>query len=231
MRITALAILWAGVATLALADKKPVIAESNAGNESLEITASMVLEKEEMLQLVGVELPPGVVVAKVRVRLLSEEPVRIDIDDFTLLSHKDGQRSGPFSPTQLAGTTAIKIKMQQAGGGGGMAGQPSRRPTWGGIPGTMGGPMGGGPMPGDGGMIGNTSSTGPVAGGVEATGDSQAKESPLLTALKEKTLPSAEIKESVSGLLFFPLEGKHKAKDLSMVYKGHSGRLVISFGR
>jgi hypothetical protein len=66
---------------------------------------------------------------------------------------------------------------------------------------------------------------------VEVGGDAARKENPLLETLKQKTLPSEVIKESVAGLLFFPLEGKHKVKDLTMVYKGPGGRLVISFGR
>ncbi len=227
MRLNTLAVLWVGVAALAVADKKPIITENNAGNNLLEVTASMVLDKDEITQLVGLELPPGVVVAKVRVRLLSEEPLRLDIDDFALISHKDGQRSGPFTPTQLAGNSTLKIKMGQVAGGGTMA-QPNRGPSWGGLPGTMGGPQN---MPGNGTNLGNATSGGTQATGVEVAGDAVRKESPLLTVLKEKTLPSEVIKESVSGLLFFPLEGKHKHKDLSMVYKGPGGRLVISFGK
>ena len=87
-------------------------------------------------------------------------------------------------------------------------------------------------MPGQGGGVGSATSGTEIAGGVEASaGDGARKESPLLAVLKEKTLPSQEIKESVAGLLFFPLDGKHKGKDLSMIYKGPGGRLVISFGK
>lgn len=222
-------LLWVGSIALAFADKKSanVITDFNAGNERVEITASIILDKDELLKVVGAELPPGVVVAKVRVRLLSEEPLRLDIDDFALISHKDGQRSGPFSPSQLAGTSSIKIKMQQAGSGGTM-GQPNRGPSWGGLPGTMGGPQN---MPGQGGGVGSATSGTEIAGGVEASGDGARKESPLMAVLREKTLPSQEIKESIAGLLFFPLDGKHKGKDLSMIYKGPGGRLVISFGK
>jgi hypothetical protein len=228
MRLTTtVAVLWVGIAALGFADKKPVITENNAGNDRVEVTASMVLDKDEITQLVGMELPPGVVVAKVRVRLLSEDPLRLDIDDFALISHRDGQRSGPFSPTQLAGNSSIKIKMGQAGGGGTM-GQPNRGPNWGGLPGTMGGPQN---LPGNGGLLGSSTSGTEIAAGVETSGEAARKENPLLTVLKQKSLPSEEIKESVSGLLFFPLEGKHKIKDLSMVYKGPGGRLVITFGR
>jgi hypothetical protein len=222
-----LAILWVGATALALADKKPVITEGSAGNNLLEVTASMILEKEEITQAVGMELPPGVVVAKVRVRMLNEEPLRLDIDDFALVSHKDGQRSGPFSPTQLAGNSTLKVKMGQVAGGGTMA-QGNRGPSWGGLPGTMGGPMS---MPGNGAALGNASSGTTQNTGVEVGNDGPKKENPLLTVLKEKTLPSEVIKESVAGLLFFPLEGKHKLKDLTMVYKGPGGRLVISFGK
>ena len=49
------------------------------------------------------------------------------------------------------------------------------------------------------------------------------KENPLLAALKAKILPEKEITEPITGLLFFQITGKVKAKDLELHYKGPTG--------
>jgi hypothetical protein len=213
---------------LALADnKKAAISDPNGSNDRIDVTATLLLDKEEIKQALGLELPAGVVAVRVKVRPL-DTPVRIDIDDFALISHKDGQRSGPYAPSQLAGNSSMMIKTQTTSVGTG----PMTRntgPVWGGIPGTMGAPR---QMPGNGGVVGNGGSgAGEVASGVEAKEGQKDKENPLLNALKEKGFKSEEIKESTTGLLYFPLEGKHKPKDLSMSFKGVGGRIVLNFGK
>ena len=42
-------------------------------------------------------------------------------------------------------------------------------------------------------------------------------------------LPDKESLQPVSGLLYFPLDGKVKIKDLEMFYKGPAGKLSIEF--
>ena len=74
---------------------------------------------------------------------------------------------------------------------------------------------------------------GNAAGGSEAqvtlnSGTGQ-KEDPLLKVLSEKILPEKEGKEPLTGLLYFSLEGKHKAKDLTLQYNGPAGKLNLPF--
>jgi len=99
-------------------------------------------------------------------------------------------------------------------------------PVWGGMGGSR--PR---ELPGNGTGAGNMGSVGPgvEAGKVEES--KEKKDSALLIALKEKQLKEGEIKDWVSGLLYFPLEGKQKLKDLVLVYKSPAGRLVLAFGR
>ena len=207
------------------ADKKAVnqITEVNAGNENLNLFAKIILDRDEIRQALGADLPEGVMIVKVEIRPMGDETLRVDIDDFTLLSHKDGQRSGPFTPGQLAGSSAMKIKTTATGRG---VQTMSNGPVWGGIPGTSGRPR---QMPGDGGGIGNARETAKETK-VEQAEDSK-KENPLLAILAEKMLPERETKDPVSGLLYFPLEGKQKTKDLSLIYKGAGGRLVMTFAK
>ena len=57
------------------------------------------------------------------------------------------------------------------------------------------------------------------------------KENPLLAVLKEKVLLEKETNEPVTGLLYFILEGKHKPKDLELIYKSQGQRLILDFGK
>lgn len=219
------AVLWA-----ADDKKKLVISDPTAGNDKIDITASLLLEPEQIREALGMELPKGTIAVRARVKPV-EGAIRIDYDDFQIVSHKDGQRATAYAPTQLSGGPALVIKTETTSVGTG----PMTRntgPTWGGVPGTMGRPS---QLPGGGGAVGNGGSGGSaeVATGVEAKGGNSAPGSkdPLLAALKEKSLPVGEVKEPVSGLLYFALEGKHKLKDVTLIYKGPYGRLVLSFGK
>jgi hypothetical protein len=51
----------------------------------------------------------------------------------------------------------------------------------------------------------------------------------LLQALKAKQLPTKESVDPVEGFLYFPLDGKHKLKNLAVLYRGPAGRLDLEF--
>ena len=167
------------------ADKKLPIETSS--NELVEITATPLIDKDQIKQELGSDLGGGIVVVRVRVRPLGDKPVKIDRDDFNLLSDKDGQRSTPSSPSQIAGNSTLVVT--STGTRGTIGNQGNGRP-WGGIPGLGGGrPQ---QMPGDGGAMGN----GPGQVATEAKveeGQKSDKPNPLLAVLKEKVLPEKEI--------------------------------------
>jgi hypothetical protein len=199
----------------ASADKKLPLEQSS--NELVEISASLLLDKDEVRKEVGAELN-GIVVVRVRVRPLSDKPVRIDRDDFALLSTNDGQRSMPYAPSQIAGNSTLVVGSQ--GTRGSLSGA-NNGPIWGGLGGR------GSRMPGNGGGGGVTSDPASATSTVQS--DGKTAESPLLKSLKEKVLQETEVTEPVSGLLYFQMEGKVKAKDLEMYYKTPSGKLALRF--
>jgi hypothetical protein len=51
----------------------------------------------------------------------------------------------------------------------------------------------------------------------------------LLEALKAKQLPERESTEVTQGFLYFPLDGKHKLKNLAVLYRGPAGKLDLEF--
>jgi len=187
------------------ADKKLPIEE--ASNELVDISATP-LDKEQIRQELGSDLEAGFVVVRVTFRPVSEKPLEISLDDFLLVSAKDGERSQPFAPSQIAGSTTLVVTPQGAR----VSNRP--RPSFG-----IGGLYGG---------VGNGGSTpAPTDSKVEAKHSD--KEDPLLAALTAKVLPEKEVKDPISGLLYFQMNEKLKPKDMELHYKGPGGRLAMRF--
>lgn len=216
LRIPCLMLLAAS-ASLA-ADKKPPAGQSS--NDQLEVSATVYNDKDEVRKLVGSDLGGSIVVIDVRLTPKGDQEIAISRDDFLLRSEKDGQRAGPFAPSQIAGSGALVVS--QTGRAGPGFGAENTGPIWGGI-------GGGRPqrLPGQGAAVGNAG--GETAAQTAAQDDPKAKDNPLLATLKLKELPQKKTAEPSSGLLYFLLEGKHKAKDLVLDYHGPAGKVVVRF--
>jgi hypothetical protein len=219
MRIAILSLVFA-VAAFAAKPGVPAVAE----DENLVVEASALLEKSEVMQALGQDAGMDVIVVQVKLRPRGETKIKVDPDDFTLLSRKDGQRSQPMAPSQIAGSGALVVIPGNSGGGGGGVLNPRRGPIWGGVPGTGTRPQ----------RVGGDNDGGAVSGPTQtqaSVAEGKTENTPLLDVLKEKALPQTETNEPLSGLLYFFLEGKHKLKHLELMYKSPSGRLVLDFER
>jgi hypothetical protein len=217
MRARIAALLLAAACGLAAADKKPAVAK--AENEDVEVTASVLADRQAIKEALGSDLDGYYQVIDVRVASRFGKQVEVYHDDFVLRTDKDGEKSTPFAPSQIAGAGALVIS--QSGGGGGMMAD-SGGPVWGGVPGTMGRPR---RMGGDGGVIGS----GGEPGSAQATMDSSKhKPNPLEKTLQAKILSEGKTTKAVSGLLYFPL-GKQKLKHLELIYTHPAGDLSLRF--
>jgi len=193
------------------AEKKLPIEETT--NELIEISATAILDRDQIRQEIGADPGTDIVVVRIAVKAVSDKPIQLNRDDFYLFSSKDGQRSEPYEPGQIAGSSTLVVTP-----GGSKGTEVRRGPTWGGMAGGLGG----------GGGVGNgAKSADPAEAKVETKRDESSN--PLLEALKAKILPEEEIKDSVSGLLYFQMVGKVKSKDLELHYKGPAGRLALRF--
>ncbi len=201
---------------LAGAEKGPP--ENRASNNAVEIAAKLYNGRDAVRQAVGSDLDGVIVVVEVSIAPKTAEPLAVRLDDFLLRSDKDGQRSAPFTPSQIAGKGTLMIT---EGGGGRAVMGDNRGPVWGGYPGSRPGRLGG-----DGGAIGNTANTTAQS---SAHSGSKDAEDPLLATLKAKVLPETSASKPVSGLLYFLMEGKHKTKQLEVLYRGPAGRLSLRF--
>jgi hypothetical protein len=209
--LSALAI-FAGAPLLLASDERYPIGRSS--NDFVEISANVLLDKDEIRQAIGPDiagsdLGGNVIVVRVTVRPLGDDPVKVWLDDFTLLSDKDGQRSAAFEPSQIAGAGAIIVKDAQNG---------KSRST---VVGGLGGGMIGGPSTGNGASL--------PSADIEVKDAKDNTDSPLLVALRQKVLPEKAVTEPVTGLLFFEIDGKVKPKNLEMFYKTPSGKLGLRF--
>ena len=215
--------VWiACVAAVALAADKKAALPVEASNGDIALVATVLLSPDEIRQALGADLGPTYALVRIKVSPnKAGDPIRISPDDFTLISRKDGERSPALSPSQIAGRGALVVKAAQQTS---VVGTERVGPVYGGI--GTGLPQ---RLPGPGASAGNTASG--EAGTVDAKVESGkgAPESPLLPVLKAKVLPDKETKEPIEGFLYFTIEGKLKPKDVSLLYKGPAGRLVLDF--
>jgi len=185
--------------------------------------ATPLLEKEQIKAVIGAELPPGIIAVQMRIVPRGEDALSVSKDDFQIISHRDGQRSGPFVPSQIAGNASLVISTTTQAGG---MGSQGNGPVWGGIPGTLGRPR---QAAGNGGSVGSATTGETEAQAKAGNVDPKQKESPLLALLDQKMLQDKETKEPLTGYLYFPLEGKQKLKDIELIYKGPGGKLIVPF--
>jgi hypothetical protein len=210
------------VAALALAASKPKEPPVSHGeNESLRLSATLYADRDAVKELIGDDLGGHYVVVAVKVEPKYGKEVMVSRDDFILRTSKDGERTTPFAPSQIAGRGALVVSST---GSGRAAMGDGNGPVWGGIPGTGGRPS---RLPGSGGSIG---AGGSGEEGARATVQSGAREkdNPLLQVLKEKVLAEKKTAAPLSGLLYFPME-KQKPKDLDLTYATPEGKLNLKF--
>jgi hypothetical protein len=191
------------------ADKKPL--PNQAGNDDIDISGTVFLERQEVQQAVGVDLGPRYVVVRIKVAPKADAGLRVGPDDFTLLSRKDGERSPALEPSQIFGKGELVVKAAQTQPGG--DGTRTNGPVWGGV--TV--------------RAGSNKKKAESEDTPEPKLDNTIEENPTIAVLKEKILPDIETKKPVEGLIYFIMDGKLKAKDVSLIYKGPAGKLVIDF--
>jgi hypothetical protein len=191
------------------AAKKVISPETSAGNEQVDIVATISLSEQEVAQKLGADPGKGIVLLQIRVIPKTDKPVDVSPDDFILLAHDDGERSRPFEPAEIAGSGALVVTNTNGG-------KVQKTGTSFGLGGMMGGA---------GGSPGN-----PKVVALSSKMDEKQKGNPaLLAALKAKQLPEKQATEPVEGYLYFPLDGKHKLKNLAVLYRGSAGSLNLEF--
>ncbi len=201
MRWGAIAIGLIGAAFVFGGDKKPQKSPVRSGeNDVVELTATALADPESVKQALGSDLGGHYILMDVQIVPKEGRKVPIHLDDFVLKTDKDGERTTPFVPGQIAGRGSIVVTQDHPGGNG----------TSFGI----------GPM-----SMGTANIT--EAHAAVKSGANE-KPDPILDVLKQKILPEKEAEGPVSGLLYFPME-KQKLKDLELWYTTAEGKLILRF--
>jgi hypothetical protein len=198
-------------AGLVFGAKKVISPNTTGSNEQIDLDATLVMTEDEVTQQLGMDPGVGIVLLRVKVTPKTDTPVQVSPDDFILLAHDDGERARPFSPAQIAGQGALVENTKE--------GSVKKTSGMAGLGGMVGMGGGGGLSPG---------SSRPVA--VNPTmNDKSNGNNKLLETLKAKQLPTTESAKPVEGFLYFPLDGKHKLKNLAVLYRGPAGKLDLEF--
>lgn len=197
---------------LALSAAKKNSATARGENEDLILNVTIYIDGEGAKEMIGDDLGGHYIVAQVKVEPKYGKDVTIDRDDFQLRTAKDGEKTKPLAPSQIAGRGALVLTRTE--GPGGLGAERTKGWSLGGIG------MGGG---------GGAGSSGEGdKGGVKATMQNGEKDNPLKKVLDEKVLPEKKTDQPVSGLLYFPME-KQKMKDLELVFGGKENRISLRF--
>ncbi len=205
-------ILLLAASALLLAARKD-IATARGENQDLILTATIYIDPPAVKQVVGNDLQGHYIVADVKIEPKYGKQVVIDRDDFQLRTDKDGDKSTPFAPSQIAGQGAIVIsqKGQEGAASPGMVG--------------LGGPV---IVGGRGGALGKEKPDGAASQPAASAAPQDKNDPPLEKLLASKILPESKIVQPVSGLLYFPME-KQKMKDLELDYGGKENRISLRF--
>ena len=189
-----------------------------AKTADVEITARLILGREEQIKAVDSDLGRQYVIVEMTVKPRGY-PLALSRDDFLLRSERDNERSTADSPDRVAGPGVLVLGST---GGAGPIYSESRDPIYaGGYPGTGTGPPRRIPGPSTSVGIGGDSKSTSASPSSRAT--------PLLATLRGKELPIGETGKTVSGLLYFQVSPNQKTKNFHLHYKGAGGSCELRF--
>jgi hypothetical protein len=198
-------------ASLVWCAAKKITGSGRGENQDLILNITVYADAESVKEVVGDDMGGHYIVAQVNVQPKYGKEITIDRDDFVLRTDKNGERTRPMAPNQIAGSGALVITGLKEGVGEGS--EPRR--GW-----SMGGPIGVG--------SGGSTSTASDPGKVKATMEHSDKENPLKAVLDQKQLPDGKLEKPITGLLYFPLE-RQKLKELELIYGAKETRIAIRF--
>ena len=189
---------------------KKVTATARGENNDVILNVTIYLDAEGVKEALGDDLGGHYVVAQVKVEPKYTKEITIDRDDFILRTDKDGDRTKPMAPSQVAGGGSLVLTGVQ--GPGGQGAERSRGWSIGGM--GMGGGggrrrHGSGECDGQDGRRREGKSAEEDARGQGAAGEEGRRGRP-------------------PGFLYFPLE-KQKLKDLELIYGPRQNQIRMRF--
>lgn len=115
MNVRILALL-AGTALLLGASEKKMVGTARGENQDLILSVTLYLDAASVNQVVGSDLGGHYFVADVKVEPKYGKEITIDRDEFVLRTDKDGEKTTPFAPSEIAGRGTLVLRRQRIGG-------------------------------------------------------------------------------------------------------------------
>lgn len=190
-------------------------AAATGENDDMSVVVTLYIDPAGVNEVVGATMEPHYIVADVKLTPKPGKEVFVDRDDFLLRTDKDGEKTRPFAPNQIAGGGGLVVTRRSENGSAAGVGPSRRLPIdspWG-RPDVVGG-------------VGGAVESGKVDATMSPA--SAGKEKPLLETLKARELPQGKTSAPVAGLLYFGME-KQKMKNLEVVYGGRQNRISLRF--
>jgi hypothetical protein len=197
------------VLSASMAAKDAPKAYNEISAETVTLSGKAYTDPAAIKQLIGNDLGGHYIVIQMTVTPKGDKPLNVNLNDFQLFCERDGDRSQPQTPAEIAATDSLVLKRGESGVG--SLGQETGT-TWSGV--------------GFGGRSAKKKKDDDTA--PSAKMEKGKKDDTLKGVLTEKALPEKETTQPVSGLLYFPLE-KKKLKDLALFYTVPDGKLRLYF--
>jgi hypothetical protein len=105
------------MALLAAAAEKRIVGAADGENQDVRLHVKVYLDTASIKDLVGADLGGNFIVAEVKIEPKYGKEITIDRDDFVLRTSKDGDKSTPFAPSQIAGRAELVVPHHKASGG------------------------------------------------------------------------------------------------------------------
>ena len=186
-------------------------------------SARLVRDASEIQSLAGEAFDGEVILVEVRVRPLYGSKVTLRRDDFLIRARNTNETSPAQSPQRIAGSEVLAFGSERKNtSSGGIFGDPTNAPVWGGAPGTGTRPR-------------RIDGPGSIAGREIATEERRTAEQidagtgSVVDRLQAMELPLQTEDTPVSGYLYFEIPAKIKRKHLELSYDGVLGEFLIEF--
>ena len=115
MKVRLLSLLAAAAVLVSAAEKK-IVGTAMGENQDLLLHVTLYLDAVSVNQVVGTDMGGHFFVADVKIEPKYGKEITIDRDDFVLRTDKDGEKTTPFSPSEIAGRGTLVLKRQRVGG-------------------------------------------------------------------------------------------------------------------
>ena len=118
MKVRILALLAAMALLLAAGDKKEkrIVGTAMGENQDLILHVTLYLDPASVNEAVGTDTVGHMFVADVKIEPKYGKDILVDRDDFVLRTDKNGEKTTPLAPSEIAGGPALVVPHQRIGG-------------------------------------------------------------------------------------------------------------------